>query len=56
VGRRRGRLTRGALAALTGAIAVTAVALFAFSVRDLPSYSAGPHVPWWALAVAFAAT
>jgi diguanylate cyclase (GGDEF)-like protein len=57
VGRRRsGRLTRGALAALTGAIALAAIALFAFSVRDLPSYAIGPHVPWWALAAGFAVT
>ena len=56
MGRRRGRLTRGTLAALTGAIAVAAVALFVFSVRDLPAYSIGPHVPWWALAAAFAVT
>jgi diguanylate cyclase (GGDEF)-like protein len=56
MGRRRGRLTRGALAALTGAIAVTAVALFAFVVPELPAYTIGPHIPWWALAAAFAAT
>ena len=49
-------MRRWALAALTGAIAVAAVALFAFCVRDLPSYAVGPHIPWWALAAAFAAT
>ena len=49
-------LTRAALPALAGAIAVAAVALFAFVVRDLPGYGVGPHIPWWALAAAFAAT
>ncbi len=52
----RRSLSRLALPALTGAIAVTAVALFAFVVREIPGYEVGPHIPWWALAVAFALT
>ena len=56
MGRGRGRLRQGALAALTGAVAVTALALFAFVVRDLPAYDIGPRIPWWALALAFAVT
>ena len=54
VGRRE--LSRFALPALAGAIAVAAVALFVFVVRDMPGYGLGPHVPWWALAAGFAAT
>ena len=49
-------LSRVALPALASAIALAAVALFAFVVRDLPGYDIGPHIPWWALAAAFAAT
>ena len=49
-------MRRAALTALTGATAVLALALFAFVVRDLPSYGLGPQVPWWALAIAFALT
>ncbi len=56
MGRGRGRLRQGALAALTGAVAVAALALFAFVVRDLPAYDIGPRIPWWALALAFAVT
>lgn len=52
----RGSLTRVALPALAGAIALGAVALFALAVQDLPGYGIGPHVPWWALAAAFAVT
>ena len=42
--------------ALAGAIAVAALALFVFVVRDLPGYALGPQIPWWALAAGFAAT
>jgi diguanylate cyclase (GGDEF)-like protein len=56
VDRRRDGLRRAALAGLAGAIAAAAIALFAFVVRDLPAYETGPHLPWWALAAAFAAT
>jgi diguanylate cyclase (GGDEF)-like protein len=56
MGRRGGQLRRVALTTLTGVIAVAAIALFVLVVRDLPSYGLGPQVPWWALAVAFAAT
>jgi hypothetical protein len=52
----RRELSRFALPALAGAIAVAAVALFVFVVADLPSYGLGVHVPWWALAAAFAVT
>src|SRR5262249_15580286 len=45
-----------ALKTLTGAIAVSALALFVLVVRDLPSYELGRQLPWWALAAAFAAT
>jgi len=54
VGRRQ--LSRFALPALASAIAFAAVALFVFVVRDIPGYELGPHIPWWALAAAFAAT
>ncbi len=53
---RRLALSRIALPALASAIALAAVALFAFVVRELPGYEIGPHIPWWALAAAFAAT
>jgi diguanylate cyclase (GGDEF)-like protein len=52
----RAALSRCALPALASAIALAAVALFVFVVRDLPGYGIGPQIPWWALAAAFAAT
>src|SRR4029079_9146097 len=54
VGRRQ--LSRFALPALASAIAFAAVALFVFVVPDIPGYELRPHIPWWALAAAFAAT
>ena len=53
---RLGRLRPGALPALTSAIAAVAIALFVLVVRDLPAYTIGPHIPWWALAAGFALT
>src|SRR5918992_1640853 len=53
---RNARLRSAAIWVLVAAIAATAVALYLTVVRDLPSYTDGFHVPWWALALGFAAT
>ena len=44
-----------ALRALLCAVAVTATALYVGVIADLPDYGFGPDLPWWALALAFAA-
>ncbi len=49
------RLRAAAIWLLVAAIAATTVALYLAVVRDLPSYTSGFHVPWWALAIGFAA-
>ena len=41
---------------LVGLIATVTVALYLAVVRDLPSFTDGFRVPWWALAVGFAVT
>ena len=50
------RLRSAAIWMLVAAIAATALALYLAVVRDLPAYSNGFHIPWWALAIGFAAT
>jgi diguanylate cyclase (GGDEF)-like protein len=45
----------GSVWALIAAMASMAAILFVLVVRDLESPSGGIHVPWWALALAFAA-
>ena len=37
-------------------MACAAIALYVGVVRDLPAYTGGWQIPWWALALAFAAT
>ena len=49
-------MRRGALTALSALTGLAAIGLFVLVVRDLPSYSLGPRLPWWALAIAFAVT
>jgi diguanylate cyclase (GGDEF)-like protein len=50
------RVRVAAIWLLVALIAGATVALYLGVVRDLPAYTNGFHVPWWALAVAFAAT
>src|SRR5215208_110026 len=50
------RLRAAAIWLLVALVAGTAVALYVGVVRDLPAYTDGFHVPWWPLAVGFAAT
>ena len=50
------RLRSAAIWMLVAATAATALALYLAVVRDLPSYSNGFRIPWWALAIGFAAT
>ena len=50
------RLRGAAIWLLVALIAGTTVALYFTIVRDLPAYTDGFHIPWWALAVGFAAT
>ncbi len=53
---RYGRLRAAAIWLLIGLIAAATVALYLGIVRDLPSITDGVRVPWWALALGFAAT
>ena len=53
---RNARLRTAAIWLLVALIAGTTVALYLAFVRDLPAYTDGFHVPWWALAAAFAVT
>ena len=41
---------------LAALVACAAIALYVGVVRDLPAYTGGWQIPWWALALAFAAT
>src|SRR5687767_9390770 len=50
------RLRSVAIWLLIGLIAATTIALYLAVVRDLPAYTDGFRVPWWALAIGFAAT
>jgi diguanylate cyclase (GGDEF)-like protein len=50
------RLRSAAIWVLVAAIATAAVVLYLAVVRDLPAYTSGFRVPWWALALGFAAT
>jgi diguanylate cyclase (GGDEF)-like protein len=50
------RLRTAAIWLLVALIAGTATALYFAVVRDLPAYTAGFQIPWWALAAGFAAT
>ncbi len=50
------RTRAAAIWLLAALIAAATVALYVGVVRDLPAYTDGFHVPWWALAAAFAAT
>jgi diguanylate cyclase (GGDEF)-like protein len=50
------RLRSAAIWLLIGLISITTLALYFAVVRDLPSYMDGFRVPWWALALGFAAT
>jgi diguanylate cyclase (GGDEF)-like protein len=49
-------LRAAAIWLLIGLIAATTVALYVAVVHDLPAYTNGFRIPWWALAVGFAAT
>jgi diguanylate cyclase (GGDEF)-like protein len=49
-------LRSAAIWVLIALITGTTVALYLLVVRDLPAYTHGVHVPWWALALGFAAT
>src|SRR5687767_10059560 len=49
------RLRSAAIWLLVAAIATAAVLLYLAVVRDLPAYTDGFHIPWWALAIGFAA-
>jgi len=51
-----GGVRAAAIWLLIALIAGATVALYLGVVRDLSAYTGGFHVPWWALAVAFAAT
>jgi diguanylate cyclase (GGDEF)-like protein len=53
---RSARLRGAAIWLLIALIAVTTAVLYVTVVRDLPAYTHGHHVPWWALAAGFAAT
>ena len=50
------RLRNAAIWLLVTLVAATAVTLYFTVVRDLPAYTDGFRIPWWALAAAFAAT
>jgi diguanylate cyclase (GGDEF)-like protein len=50
------RLRTAAIWALIALIVGATLALYLGIVRDLPAYADGVHVPWWALALGFAAT
>jgi len=52
----RERLRSTSIWLLVGLVTAIALVLYVAVVRDLPSYTANLHVPWWALALAFAAT
>ena len=41
---------------LAALVACAAIALYVGVVRDLPAYTGGWQIPWWGLALAFAAT
>ena len=53
---RAGRLRGAAIWLLVALTALATVILYVTVVRDLPAYTDGFHIPWWALAVGFAAT
>ncbi len=53
---RTARLRGAAIWLLVTMVAATAVTLYFTVVRDLPAYTDGFRIPWWALAAAFAAT
>jgi diguanylate cyclase (GGDEF)-like protein len=53
---RAGRLRGAAIWLLVALVAGTTAVLYVTVVRELPAYTAGFHIPWWALAVGFAAT
>jgi diguanylate cyclase (GGDEF)-like protein len=53
---RTARLRGAAIWLLVTVVAATAVTLYVTVVRDLPAYTDGFRIPWWALAAAFAAT
>ena len=48
------RLRSAAIWLLIGLTAATTLALYLVVVRDLPAYTDGFRVPWWALAIGFA--
>jgi diguanylate cyclase (GGDEF)-like protein len=50
------RLRSAAIWLLVGLIVATTVALYMAVVRELPVFTDGFRVPWWALALGFAAT
>jgi diguanylate cyclase (GGDEF)-like protein len=50
------RVRTAAIWLLVALIAGTAAALYLAVVRDLPAYTDGFQIPWWALAAGFAAT
>jgi diguanylate cyclase (GGDEF)-like protein len=50
------RLRAAAIWLVVALIGAAAVLLYVAVVRDLPAYTNGFRVPWWALAVGFAAT
>src|SRR5687768_5508456 len=50
------RLRSRAIWLLVGLIAIATVALYVAVVRDLPALTDEFRVPWWALAIGFAAT
>ena len=53
---RNARLRTTAIWLLVALIVGTTAALYFGFARDLPAYTDGVHVPWWALAAAFAVT
>src|SRR5688500_14946796 len=53
---RHAGLRTAAIWLLAALVAGTAVALYVAVVRDLPAYTDGFQIPWWALAAGFAAT
>jgi diguanylate cyclase (GGDEF)-like protein len=50
------RLRMAAIWGLVALIATTTLVLYVAVVRDLPAYTNGWRIPWWGLAIAFAAT
>src|SRR5918992_1899555 len=52
----KARLRAAAIWSLVACIAAAAVVLYLAVVRDLPAYTDGLQIPWWALAIGFAAT